>query len=92
MLRSVWLFLTRSFCCHDCRRLNDELAELTQEHIKSLRRIANTRQLYERDGDAIARRLQSLEAEVGTMRLLMSTMVSAIHKDKNKKRGKRGKG
>ena len=71
MLRRFWGFVTSSFCCHDCRRLRKELERTTHSYIASLKQVATTRQLYERDGDGIARRLNLVSAQVNeVIRLL----------------------
>jgi hypothetical protein len=72
MLRKMWGFVTRSFCCHDCRRLRKELEKITHEYLGSLKIIASMRQLYERDGDAIARRLNMLNARMNEIHRLMT--------------------
>lgn len=82
MLEKVWNFLTRSFWCHDCRRLARELDKMTHDYIAALRRIGNTRQLYEKDGDAIASRLHLVERRLLVIHKLMVTP------DKKKRRRK----
>lgn len=72
MLRRLWGFVTRSFCCHDCRRLKSVLDTTTQEYLGSLKIIASMRQLYERDGDAIARRLNILNARINEVHRLLT--------------------
>ncbi len=72
MLRRLWGFVTRSFCCHDCRRLRKELERTTHEYLGSLKLIAGMRQLYERDGDAIAKRLNILNGRMNEVHRLLT--------------------
>ena len=82
MLRKMWGFVTRSFFCHDCRRLRKELETTTREYLGSLKIIASMRQLYERDGDAIAQRLNILNARMNEVHRLLTKS--------GKKKGRRG--
>ncbi len=72
MLRRLWGFVTRSFFCHDCRRLRSELQKMTHEYLGSLKLIAGMRQLYERDGDAIAQRLNILNTRMSEVHRLLT--------------------
>ena len=72
MLRRIWGFVTRSFWCHDCRRLRNELEKTTHSYIWSLKQIASTKQLYERDGAAIAQRLNILHSQINEIHRLLT--------------------
>ena len=84
MLKAFWNFLTSSFCCHDCRRLKTALDDMTRDYIVSLRRLANTRQLYEKDGDAIAGRLHALSRQLQAIHKLIILTRTKLPKKRRK--------
>ena len=84
LMRRVWGLITCSFWCHDCRRLGNELEKTTRSYIRALKQIATTKQLYENDGEAIAKQLQVMTIQLSGIRRLLS---KSGKKTKKKKKG-----